>query len=73
MKFVDDLTPLMPSINALQQLLKHFNDKGMIIGGIAVSLLGKPRLTADVDAVIILPVEDINCLIEAAEQVGLLR
>jgi len=71
MKFIDDLTPLMPSLTALQKLLKHFDDKGMIIGGVAVSLLGKPRLTADVDAVIILPIEDIPYLSKAAEEVGL--
>ncbi|MBN1537430.1 MAG: nucleotidyl transferase AbiEii/AbiGii toxin family protein [Anaerolineales bacterium] len=43
----------------------------MIIGGIAVSLLGKPRLTADVDAVILLSIEEIPKIIKAASELGL--
>jgi len=66
-----DLTPLTPSLDAVQRLITHFNNKGIIIGGVAVSLLAKPRLTADVDAVIILSIGDIPRLIEIANKVGL--
>jgi hypothetical protein len=43
----------------------------MIIGGVAASLLGNPRLTADVDALILLSVEELPALIEQAGQEGL--
>jgi hypothetical protein len=55
----------------LQRLLTRFDDQGIIIGGVAASLLGKPRLTADVGAVILLSVEDLPLLMEAAAQQGL--
>jgi hypothetical protein len=32
----------------LQNLLVEFDNQGVIIGGIAVSLLGTPRFTADI-------------------------
>lgn len=71
MKIPNDLTSLMPSLNAVQVIFKQFSDKGVIIRGVAASLLGKPRLTADVDAVIILPMKELPQLIEVAKQVGL--
>ena len=46
--------PFSAPVAAVQRLLARFGDRGMIIGGIAASLLGRPRLTADVDAVILL-------------------
>jgi len=55
----------------LQRLLARFGNKGIIIGGVAASLLGKPRLTADVDAMILLSVDDSPLLLEAASQEGL--
>jgi len=70
MKITNDLTSLMPSLSAVQELFKYFSENGIIIGGVAASLLGKPRLTADVDAVIILPMEELPRLIEIAKQVG---
>ncbi|MCI0495570.1 nucleotidyltransferase [candidate division KSB1 bacterium] len=71
MKIGDNITPLMPSLNAVQEIFNFFNDKGIIIGGVAASLLGKPRLTADVDAVIILSMQELPRLIKYAKQVGL--
>jgi hypothetical protein len=44
----------------------------MVIGGVAASLLGQPRLTADLDAVIILDVAELPHLLEAAIQEGLI-
>jgi len=43
------LTPLLEPLAALHRLLKQFDDRGVIIGGIVASLLGQPRLTADLD------------------------
>ena len=66
-----DITPLLEPLMALQGLLEHFDNQGVIIGGIAASLLGKPRFTADLDAVILLSVEDLPLLIDAASKQGI--
>ena len=66
-----DLTPLLAPLAALQRLLAHFDNQGIIIGGVAASLLGRPRLTADVDAVLLLPIEELSLLMEVAAQEGL--
>ncbi|MEW6405187.1 MAG: hypothetical protein AB1649_25620 [Chloroflexota bacterium] len=50
--------PLLAPLSAIQRLLDHFKGQGVIIGGIAASLLGTPRLTADVDALILLSIDD---------------
>ena len=62
---------LLPSLIALQKLLARFGDQGIIIGGVAASLLGKPRLTADVGAMILLSIENLPHLTNAAIEVGL--
>lgn len=56
-------------LTALQNLLDQF--QGVIIGGIASSLLGKVRLTADLDALILLPTNKIPELIQSAETLGI--
>jgi len=61
--------PLSP-LAALQRLFARFHDQGMIIGGIAVSMLGRPRFTADVDAVMLVSTEELPELMEAAAQEG---
>jgi len=55
----------------LQRLLKRFDDRGVIIGGVAASILGKPRLTADVDVMLLLSIKDLPRLTEAAIEEGL--
>jgi hypothetical protein len=67
----ESVTPLLAPLAALQKLLSHFEDRGTIIGGIAASLLGKPRLTADLDAVFLLSIDEIPELLKAAEREGL--
>ena len=47
-------------------LLQKFDDRGVIIGGIAVGFLGRPRFTADVDAMFLLSTNDISKFLEAA-------
>jgi hypothetical protein len=51
MKLDNSLEPFRAAIESLQRLLHKFNDRGVIIGGVAVGFLGKPRFTADIDAV----------------------
>jgi predicted nucleotidyltransferase len=62
---------LVEPLEALQKLIKEFNNHGVVIGGIAASLLGQPRLTGDLDAVILLSVNDIPKLIRVADQEGI--
>ncbi|MBN1318117.1 MAG: nucleotidyltransferase [Anaerolineales bacterium] len=50
----------------LQRLLSHFKGRGMIIGGVAASLLGTPRMTADIDVVVLLAKEELPALLDAA-------
>jgi len=64
------LTPLLAPLAAVQRLLARFGGRGIIIGGVAASLLGKPRLTADVDAMILLSLPDLPRLIAAAAEEG---
>lgn len=45
----DSVTPLLAPIQALQSLLSRFHERGLIIGGVASSLLGTPRYTVDLD------------------------
>lgn len=70
-------TPIIPDsfyepLAAVQRLLNQFSEQGIIIGGIAASLLGEPRATADIDAVIVLSLEDLPLLITAAKHEGLI-
>jgi len=66
-----EMASLLEPLAALQKLLARFDNRGIVIGGVAASLLGKPRLTADVDAVMLLSVDDLPRLIQAAGQEGL--
>lgn len=67
----NDITPLLEPLIALQNLIEHYDNQGVIVGGIAASLLGKPRFTADLDAVILLSILDLPELIDAANEQGI--
>ncbi|MFC1496080.1 nucleotidyl transferase AbiEii/AbiGii toxin family protein [Candidatus Margulisiibacteriota bacterium] len=62
---------LLEPIQALQKLMEISGCKWTVIGGIASSLLGKPRFTADVDAVILIELEEIPKIIKNAAKVGI--
>ena len=66
MKLDKSLEPFRATIQSIQRLLAKYNDRGVIIGGIAVGLLGKPRFTADVDALFLLSTQDIPQFLELA-------
>jgi hypothetical protein len=65
------LEPLWAPVAAVQRLIERFADQGVIIGGVAVSLLGRPRLTADVDAMLLLSLDDVPDLVKLARAEGL--
>lgn len=47
---------LVRLLRPLEAMMRWFDDagvRGAIIGGVAASLLGKPRLTKDIDAVVV--------------------
>jgi predicted nucleotidyltransferase len=71
MKLNKDIEPFRATIEAVQRLLARFDDRGIIIGGIAVGFLGKPRLTEDVDALFLLSVSDIPKFLETARLVNI--
>lgn len=72
MKLDSSIEPFRAAIESLQSLLEKLNDRGVIIGGVAVGFLGKPRFTADVDAVFLLSVNDIPQFMELARAESLL-
>jgi len=55
---------------ALQRLIERFHHRGVLIGGMAASLLGKPRLTADLDALFFVSTQELPVLLESAESEG---
>lgn len=62
----ENIEPFRQAIAAVQTLLAKFENRGVIIGGIAVGFLGRPRLTEDIDAMFLLSVKDIPRFLEAA-------
>jgi len=66
-----DLQPLLPVLEAVTRLIDAVGGRGMVIGGVAVSLIGTPRFTADVDAVVRIPDERIEALVGEAARLGL--
>lgn len=63
--------PFLDPLLALQNLLQAFDERGVIIGGIAASLLGTPRFTADIDAVFLLEATDLPRLLSQASTLGI--
>lgn len=49
---MEEIAPFLLPLTALQRLLARFEDRGMVIGGVAASLLGKPRLPTPEDLII---------------------
>jgi len=67
MKLQKEIEPFRATIEAIQRLLEKFDNRGVIIGGIAVGFLGRPRFTEDVDAMFLLSTHDIPRFLEAAK------
>jgi hypothetical protein len=67
----DHLEPLLDALDALQHLLSRFDNRGVIIGGAAVSILGRARFTEDVDAMFLLSNKDLPRLLAMAKEEGI--
>jgi hypothetical protein len=63
--------PLSPALESVCQLLQQEDVQGMIIGGLAASLLGRPRFTNDIDLIILDLDDRIPDFIQKLEKFGI--
>ncbi len=62
---------VLAALAAVQRLIDRLEDRGVIVGGAAANLLGSPRFTADVDAMVMASFDEIPDLLNAAKLEGL--
>ena len=58
-------------LESLQKLISRLGQRGVVIGGIAASVLGQARYTEDIDAMFLLSVHDIPRFLAEAKQEGI--
>jgi len=63
---------LLSPLEVLLNFLSDIGVKNIIIGGIAASLLGKARFTADIDGLIFLPEDNLENFMRKAGEYGLI-
>jgi hypothetical protein len=63
--------PLVAALEALEECLQRADRRAIIIGGLAASLLGRPRLTRDIDALADIADDDLDLVIECAAFTGI--
>lgn len=66
-----EIRPFLAPLQALQSLIDQFEGHGVIIGAIAASLLSTPRFTSDLDATILLDLDDLPTLLVEASKLGI--
>lgn len=71
MSLPEQIDTLIEPLKALQRLLDRYGGRGVLIGGIAVGFLGRPRLTVDLDAMFLASVRDIPRILELAMEEGI--
>ena len=71
MKLPQGIEPLSEPLVSLHKLLVRFNERGVIIGGIAVGLMGRPRYTEDLDAMFLISTDEIPILLDEAAKEGI--
>jgi predicted nucleotidyltransferase len=59
--------PPVEAIAAVQRFLNRLNNQGVVIGGIAVSMYVEPRSTADVDAMLVMDIDQLKTVIREAK------
>ncbi len=64
------LAPLLAALRDLVAWLQATHVPGAIIGGVAASLLGRPRATRDIDAVVLLDEKDWGPFLGTGTQLG---
>src|SRR6266498_4337437 len=71
MKLPRELQGYHEPLESLQKLISRFDQRGVVIGGIAASVLGEARYTEDLYAMFLLSIEDIPIFLEEAKQEGI--
>jgi hypothetical protein len=71
MKLPRELQRYHEPLESLQKLISRFDHRGVVIGGIAASVLGEARYTEDLDAMFWLSIQDIPRFLEIANQEGI--
>lgn len=71
MTLPENFASLQAPLAALQRLLSRFDERGVVIGGVAIGFLGKPRMTVDIDAMFLLSVNDLPKLLQTAKEEGI--
>ena len=67
----DPPQPLVAALEALEECLQRADRRAIIVGGLAASLLGRPRLTRDIDALADIADDDLELIIESAAATGI--
>jgi hypothetical protein len=70
MKRLEPLAPLLSVLHDLVHWFKCGNVRGLVIGGVAASLLGRPRVTHDVDVLVLLKREEYEEFLAEGKQLG---
>lgn len=70
MSKANTLVPLLGALSDVAVWLKAKRVKGLIIGGIAASILGRPRVTRDVDALVLMDEKDWGGFLTAGSKFG---
>jgi len=68
---LEHLFPLQSALRDLVEWLNAFPVRGVIIGGVAASILGRPRATQDVDAVVLIDDARWSDFLASGEQFGI--
>ncbi|BCY16428.1 hypothetical protein hrd7_02770 [Leptolinea sp. HRD-7] len=64
------LEPYKSILESIQELLDKIPDRGVIIGGIAVSVLGEQRFTTDIDILVLLTNDQLRNFLDASNKAG---
>jgi predicted nucleotidyltransferase len=70
MSKIETLGPLLSALRDLVAWLKAKRVEGLIIGGVAASILGRPRVTRDVDVLVLLDEKDWGEFLSAGTEFG---
>jgi len=70
MSKIETLVPLLSALRDLVAWLKANRVRGIIIGGVAASILGRPRVTHDVDALVLVDERKWNEFLTAGARFG---
>lgn len=71
MKLPEEIQNFHDPLVSLQKLISRFDQRGVLIGGLAATILGEARYTEDIDAMFLLSIKDIPQFLEAAKQEGI--